>query len=311
VPDVEIEVRESGPYRIRGPIKVVDADGNEYDLSERVIGEGERPFVALCRCGGSSTKPFCDGTHKRNRRRPGGHRRAQDRQRHPAQEPARAAQLHPRCHRLRRRRRGALGGGIEGVPMTTRKRRTRLAVRYTEVAQAARATRRWRWGPARVPRVHPDGGVVGAGGGRTGASSARAIARRAQEESYGAWGGTVDPRLPSPRFGTERQTFVRPSSRALQDTAAVGLLTVAQSAGRQVPWQEAAGSRVGENCFRRIGALRAGARARRRTQASLGTPTVDASLHAKGKCPCESVVGVPLSRAHRFEPQRFLCWSRR
>lgn len=61
--EVEVEVRESGPYRIRGPIRVVDADGNEYDLSKRLV-EGE--FIALCRCGGSSTKPFCDGTHKRN-----------------------------------------------------------------------------------------------------------------------------------------------------------------------------------------------------------------------------------------------------
>jgi CDGSH-type Zn-finger protein len=37
---------------------VVDADGNEYDL-------GERTTIALCRCGGSTTKPFCDGTHSK------------------------------------------------------------------------------------------------------------------------------------------------------------------------------------------------------------------------------------------------------
>jgi CDGSH-type Zn-finger protein len=37
----------------------VDADGNEYDLSEI-----RRP-IALCRCGGSTTKPFCDGTHSK------------------------------------------------------------------------------------------------------------------------------------------------------------------------------------------------------------------------------------------------------
>ena len=57
--DVEITVRENGPYRVTGPIRIVDADGNEYDLGER----GER--IALCRCGGSTTKPFCDGTHSK------------------------------------------------------------------------------------------------------------------------------------------------------------------------------------------------------------------------------------------------------
>ena len=56
---VEIRTRENGPYKITGAVKVIDADGNEYDLSER----GDT--VALCRCGGSTTKPFCDGTHSK------------------------------------------------------------------------------------------------------------------------------------------------------------------------------------------------------------------------------------------------------
>jgi CDGSH-type Zn-finger protein len=56
---VVIKVRENGPYKVTGPVKLVDADGNAYDLTER--GES----VALCRCGGSTTKPFCDGTHSR------------------------------------------------------------------------------------------------------------------------------------------------------------------------------------------------------------------------------------------------------
>ena len=63
--EVEIEIRNSGPYRVRGEIRILDADGNEYDLAEHRIG-GEDGFVALCRCGGSATRPFCDGTHKRN-----------------------------------------------------------------------------------------------------------------------------------------------------------------------------------------------------------------------------------------------------
>jgi CDGSH-type Zn-finger protein len=69
MPEVEIEVRHNGPYRIRGPIRVIDADGNEYDLSDEGLpagGPDALGFVALCRCGGSSRKPFCDGTHKRN-----------------------------------------------------------------------------------------------------------------------------------------------------------------------------------------------------------------------------------------------------
>jgi CDGSH-type Zn-finger protein len=56
---VEIKVRENGPLRVQGPIRLLDADGSEYDLGER----GE--VIALCRCGGSTTKPFCDGTHSK------------------------------------------------------------------------------------------------------------------------------------------------------------------------------------------------------------------------------------------------------
>ena len=58
-PVVEIKVRENGPYRVTGPVRLIDADGNEFE-----IGEPGRP-IALCRCGGSTTKPFCDGTHSR------------------------------------------------------------------------------------------------------------------------------------------------------------------------------------------------------------------------------------------------------
>jgi CDGSH-type Zn-finger protein len=54
---VTITVRENGPYRITGPFRLLDADGNAYELTE-----GET--VALCRCGGSATKPFCDKSHR-------------------------------------------------------------------------------------------------------------------------------------------------------------------------------------------------------------------------------------------------------
>jgi CDGSH-type Zn-finger protein len=54
---VVIKVRHNGPYKVSGPVKVVDADEREYDLGLK----GET--IVLCRCGGSTTKPFCDGTH--------------------------------------------------------------------------------------------------------------------------------------------------------------------------------------------------------------------------------------------------------
>ena len=55
----EITVRENGPYLVRGPITIVDADGVQFDLP------ADKPAVALCRCGGSTNKPFCDGTHSK------------------------------------------------------------------------------------------------------------------------------------------------------------------------------------------------------------------------------------------------------
>jgi CDGSH-type Zn-finger protein len=54
---VTITARENGPYIVQGPVSITDVDGNEYPV--------ERSTVALCRCGGSTTKPFCDGTHSK------------------------------------------------------------------------------------------------------------------------------------------------------------------------------------------------------------------------------------------------------
>jgi CDGSH-type Zn-finger protein len=56
---VEVKVRENGPYKVTGPITLIDADGNEFELPD----DGKP--LALCRCGGSTTKPFCDGTHSK------------------------------------------------------------------------------------------------------------------------------------------------------------------------------------------------------------------------------------------------------
>lgn len=46
----------NGPYLVRGPFVMVDQKGNEIEVKRRV--------VALCRCGRSQIRPFCDGTHK-------------------------------------------------------------------------------------------------------------------------------------------------------------------------------------------------------------------------------------------------------
>ena len=58
MPDVEISLRPAGPLLVKGPIVLRDVDGKEIDL-------GGKTTVALCRCGASTTKPFCDGTHSK------------------------------------------------------------------------------------------------------------------------------------------------------------------------------------------------------------------------------------------------------
>lgn len=52
-----ITVLDNGPYLVKGPVVLLDPEGNEF-LTERAT-------VALCRCGASANKPFCDGTHKK------------------------------------------------------------------------------------------------------------------------------------------------------------------------------------------------------------------------------------------------------
>lgn len=46
----------NGPYLVRGDFTVLDQDGNEIQVRRRTI--------ALCRCGRSRMRPFCDGTHQ-------------------------------------------------------------------------------------------------------------------------------------------------------------------------------------------------------------------------------------------------------
>ncbi|HEY2251381.1 MAG TPA: CDGSH iron-sulfur domain-containing protein [Planctomycetaceae bacterium] len=55
--EVIIKTRENGPLLVTGPVKLIDHLGNAYDLTGK-------ENVALCRCGQSAKKPFCDGAHR-------------------------------------------------------------------------------------------------------------------------------------------------------------------------------------------------------------------------------------------------------
>ena len=54
--DTTITIRRNGPYIVSGTVELRDADGNVYEAQET---------MALCRCGASTKKPFCDGTHSK------------------------------------------------------------------------------------------------------------------------------------------------------------------------------------------------------------------------------------------------------
>jgi CDGSH-type Zn-finger protein len=45
---------DNGPYFLTGEVALLDAEGGRYELNDA---------IALCRCGHSRTKPFCDGSH--------------------------------------------------------------------------------------------------------------------------------------------------------------------------------------------------------------------------------------------------------
>jgi uncharacterized Fe-S cluster protein YjdI len=53
---VTVRVTAGGPLSVRGPVQVVDDAGAVLRVTSR---------VALCRCGASGDKPFCDGSHMR------------------------------------------------------------------------------------------------------------------------------------------------------------------------------------------------------------------------------------------------------
>ena len=55
--DVTIKTRENGPLLITGVVTLTDHLGNKYDTAGKET-------IALCRCGQTAKRPFCDGTHK-------------------------------------------------------------------------------------------------------------------------------------------------------------------------------------------------------------------------------------------------------
>ena len=52
-----IEVRSDGSIKVEGDFELVDQNGKAFGLNGRTK-------IALCRCGHSANKPFCDGSHK-------------------------------------------------------------------------------------------------------------------------------------------------------------------------------------------------------------------------------------------------------
>ncbi|ALX49611.1 CDGSH iron-sulfur domain-containing protein [Lentibacillus amyloliquefaciens] len=51
-----IKVNDNGPYLVKGEVEMVDAEGNVFETKKA---------FSICRCGHSSNKPFCDGTHRK------------------------------------------------------------------------------------------------------------------------------------------------------------------------------------------------------------------------------------------------------
>lgn len=55
--DVKIQARRNGPLIVQGPVDILDSQGEVMRTADQ---------VALCRCGQSAMKPFCDGMHNKS-----------------------------------------------------------------------------------------------------------------------------------------------------------------------------------------------------------------------------------------------------
>lgn len=56
--EITVRCRLNGPLIVEGPVKILDHQGNPFPLPT------DKPSVALCRCGHSQRRPFCDGSHR-------------------------------------------------------------------------------------------------------------------------------------------------------------------------------------------------------------------------------------------------------
>lgn len=57
MPEVKLTFQKNGPIRVEGEdLRLLDPEGQAYGLAGRTV-------ISLCRCGQSSNKPFCDGSH--------------------------------------------------------------------------------------------------------------------------------------------------------------------------------------------------------------------------------------------------------
>jgi CDGSH-type Zn-finger protein len=50
-----IKIMDNGPLFVSGDVEIVDGEGNKMETKDQ---------FALCRCGLSNNKPFCDGSHQ-------------------------------------------------------------------------------------------------------------------------------------------------------------------------------------------------------------------------------------------------------
>ncbi|MBE9033289.1 CDGSH iron-sulfur domain-containing protein [filamentous cyanobacterium LEGE 11480] len=51
----QVKVNDNGPLLIKGEFSVIDGEGKEFTI--------DKPMAAICRCGASTTQPFCNGAH--------------------------------------------------------------------------------------------------------------------------------------------------------------------------------------------------------------------------------------------------------
>jgi uncharacterized Fe-S cluster protein YjdI len=57
VSNTKVNISQNGPYIVKGSFKVFDPEGTEISVKGK---------AALCRCGYSANKPFCDGSHAKH-----------------------------------------------------------------------------------------------------------------------------------------------------------------------------------------------------------------------------------------------------